>query len=173
MQAVLEAIRKRRSTRAYLPGEIEDGKLREILKAAMFSPSSRGRRPWEFVVVKNDATRKALSEATPWAFFVKEAPLVIVVCYDVEKGKRFKEDSSICAEHISLEAVNQGLGSCFIQVADSEGPHGDPEEYVRQVLGIPAGLRVQCLIPVGYPAQELPEHSESEFDQSKVHFEKF
>jgi len=170
---VLEVIRKRRSIRSYLADDVEEEKLKGILKAAMFSPSSRGGRAWEFIVVRNKATKSALSEATPYAFFVKDAPAAIVVCYDIDSGRRFKEDASICAEHIHLEAVNQGLGSCFVQVADAEGSHGSAEEYVKGLLGVPDRCRVQCIMPIGYPAEELPEHSDSEFDEAKIHCEKF
>jgi len=170
---VLEVIRKRRSIRSYLADDVEKEKLRGILRAAMFSPSSRGGRAWEFIVVRNKATKSALSEATPYAFFVKDAPAAIIVCYDIDSGRRFKEDASICAEHIHLEAVNQGLGSCFVQVADAEGSHGSAEEYVKGLLGVPDRCRVQCIMPIGYPAEELPEHSDSEFDEAKIHCEKF
>jgi len=170
---MLDVIRKRRSVRAYEAKEVEEDKLREILKAAMFAPSARGLRPWEFIIVKDPETKKALSEATPYSGFAKDAPVVIVVIYDVSKGRRFKEDSSIVAEHIHLEAVNQGLGSCFIQIADTEGPHGPGEPYVKQLLGIPDNYRVQCLMPVGYPARQLSPHSDDEFDESKIHYERF
>ena len=170
---MLEVIRKRRSIRSYLADDVEEEKLKGILQAAMFSPSSRGGRAWEFIVVRNDATKSALSEATPYAFFVKDAPVAIAVCYNIDSGRRFKEDASICAEHIHLEAVNQGLGSCFVQVADAEGSHGNAEEYVKELLGVPDRYRVQCIMPIGYPAEALPEHSDSEFDESKIHCEKF
>ncbi len=170
---MLEAIRKRRSIRAFRPKAVEEEKLKEILKAAMFSPTAWDTRAWEFIIVKDPKTRKALSEATPYASYVKDAPVVIVVCYDTEKGKRFKEDGSICAEHIHLEAVNQGLGSCFTQVADSDGPHGNAEAYVKNLLDIPQRYRVLCMMPIGYPAVELPEHSESEYDETKIHNERF
>jgi nitroreductase len=170
---MLEVIRKRRSVRSYHAREVEEEKLLEVLKSAMFAPSSRGRRAWEFVVVRSDGTRKALSEASPYSSFVKDAPVAIVVCYDTSKGRRFKEDASICAEHIILEAVNQGLGGCFVQVAEAEGSHGGAEDYVRGLLGVPKEYRVQCMIPVGYAAEEHPEHSDAEFDESKVHREKF
>ncbi len=170
---MLEVIKKRRSVRAYKPKSVEEGKIKEILKAAMFSPSSWGTRAWEFVIVKDPKTRKALSEATPYSSFVKDAPVIIVVCYDTETGRKFKEDSSICAAHIHLEAVNQGLASCFVQIADADGPHGNAEAYVKELLGIPQNYRVQCLLPIGYAASELPEHSDSEYDESKIHYERF
>jgi len=171
---VLDVIRKRRSIRSYLADDVEDEKLSEILKAAMFSPTSRGRRPWEFIVVKNDVMKKALSEASPYASFVKDAPVTIIICYDTDMGIRFREDASISAAHIHLEVVNQGLGTCFVQVADAaEGIHGNAEDYVKELLKIPDRYRVQCMMPVGYPAKELPEHSDSEFDKAKIHREKF
>ncbi len=170
---MIEVIRKRRSIRAYLSREVEEEKLKEILKAAMFAPTSWGRRPWEFIIVKDPKIKTALSEATPYATFVKNAPVVIVIVYDTTKGRRFKEDSSICAEHIHLEAVNQGLGSCFVQIADAEGPHGNAEAYVKELLGVPEGYRIQCMMPIGYPAHQLPEHSDTEYDESKIHRERF
>jgi nitroreductase len=171
---MLEVIRMRRSIRKYIPKDVEEEKLQEVLKAAMFAPTSWGTRAWEFIIVKDGETRRSLSEATPYSSFVMDAPLVIVICYDISVGKRFKEDSSICAEHIHLEAVHQGLGSCFVQITEgSPGNHGDPETYVKGLLNLPGNYRVQCLMPIGYPTRELPEHSDSEFDESKIHYETF
>jgi len=171
--AMLDVVRKRRSVRSYHARDVEEEKLRELLKSAMFAPSSRGSRAWEFVVVRDENTRKALSEATPYSFFIKDAPVAIVVCYDTSRGRRFKEDASICAGHILLEAVNQGLGSCFVQVAEAEGSHGGAEDYIKELLGVPKEYRVQCMMPIGYAAEEHPEHSDAEFDESKVHRERF
>src|SRR4030067_3830272 len=116
---MLYIIRKRRSVRAFKKDAVEEAKLREIFLSAMFSPTSWGTRPWEFIVVRDKATKEALSMITHSAKFVKGAPVIIVVCFDTTKGKRFKEDSSICAEHIHLEAVNQGLGESFFQIGDA------------------------------------------------------
>lgn len=170
---MIEAIRKRRSIRNYLKKEIENEKLHEILKAAMFSPNSWGTRPWEFIVVRSPETKKALSKCKAHAGFVEKAPVVVVVCYDVKEGKRFKEDSAIAAEHIHLEAVNQGLASCFVQVADAGDPPGSAEPVVKELLGVPEDYRVMCLMPLGYAIRELKEHSDSEYDPGKVHDERF
>ena len=170
---MLEVFRRRRSVRSYHANDVEEEKLREVLRAAMFAPSSRASRAWEFVVVRSEQTRKALSEATPYSFFVKDAPVAVVVCYDTSKGRRFREDASICAEHMHLEAVNQELGSCFVQIVDAEGSHGRAEEYVKGLLGIDDPYRVQCIVPIGYPAEEHREHSDDEFDAAKIHYERF
>lgn len=170
---VLRAVRDRRSVRAYLKKEVEDRKLNEVLASAMFAPTSWGTRAWEFIVVRSKETKEALSKATDHAHFVKDAPLVIVIAYDASKGRRFREDSSICAEHIHLEAVNQGLSSCFVQVADAGTPPGSAEPYVKKLLDIPEGFRVQCMMPVGYAKRELKPHKDGEFDPKKIHMNSF
>ena len=171
---MLEIIRRRRSVRSYLKKEVETEKLNEVLKAAMFSPTARSLRPWEFVVVRDSEKKRELSVATPYASFAKDAPVVIVICYDMRKGRRFKEDCSLCAENIYLEATNQGLGTCFIQIADgTEADAGNPEEYVKRVLAIPDDYRVQCLLPIGYPAKQPEPHKDEEFEMSRIHYERF
>jgi len=84
------------------------------------------------------------------------------------------EDASIVAGHIFLEATNEGLGTCWVQIRESKTPDGkDAEEYVRSLLGIHANFRVVCLMPLGYPAEILPEHQDSEFEKEKVHRERW
>ena len=171
---MLEVIRQRRSVRSYLRKDVEEEKLREILKAAMFSPTARNLRPWEFIIVTNTGTKKELSEATPYASFAGDVPVVVVICYDMSKGKRFRQDSSLCAGNIYLEAVNQGLGTCFIQIAEgTEGNVGEPEDYVKKVLSIPGNYRVQCLLPIGYPEKVPGPHNDGEFEERRLHYEKF
>ncbi len=170
---MIEAIRKRRSVRAFLKKDVEEEKLLEVFTSAMFAPTSWSTRAWEFVLVKDPETKTILSKASSHAHFVKDAPLVIVVCYDMKNGKRFREDSSIAASHIMLEAVNQGLSSCFVQVADAGDPPGTAEPYVKKTLDVPDDFRVQCMLPIGYARRELQEHKVSEYNAEKVHNEKF
>lgn len=170
---MIEAIRKRRSVRAFLKRDVAEEKLREILTSAMFAPTSWGTKAWEFIIVRDTKTRVELSKSTDHSGFVKEAPVVIIICYDVKTGKRFREDSSIAAGHILLEAVNQGLAGCFVQVADAGMPQGSAEPYVKKLLKIPERFRVQCMLPIGYPKRPLQEHKDSEFDENKIHYENF
>lgn len=170
---MIDAIRKRRIIRAYLKRAVEPEKLSQVLLAAFFAPSSWGLRPWEFVVIKDEKAKMALSQSTVHARFVKDAPIIVVICYDMKKGKRFKEDSSIAAAHIMLEAENQGLGTCFVQVADAGDPPGIAEPHVKEVLDIPDRYRVQCMVTLGYPKRALTEHKDSEYAEGKVHFDSF
>ncbi len=170
---MLEIIRKRRSVRTFLDKDVEQEKLTEILRAAMAAPTARNLRPCEFVVVRDREARERLSRATNFSAFAKNAPVVIAICYDTTKGRRFKEDCSLAAGNIYLETMNQGMGTCFVQIADTEGKEGEPEEFVRKTLSIPAHFRIQCLMPLGYPDRMPEPHRDDEFDEKKVHFEKF
>ncbi|MBQ2448529.1 MAG: nitroreductase family protein, partial [Peptococcaceae bacterium] len=53
---MLELLMKRRSIRKYKPETVSEESLRKIMQAALLSPSSRGRNPWEFIVVQNKET---------------------------------------------------------------------------------------------------------------------
>jgi nitroreductase len=53
---------------------------------------------------------------------------------------------AIAIEHIALEAVELGLGSCWVRLFD--------EKKVKQLLGLPENFRVVALLPVGVPNEE-------------------
>lgn len=171
---MLEVIKKRRSIRKYQDKEVEEEKLNEILKAAMFSPSAANRRPWEFIVVKDFQVKEKLSRATPYAGFAKDAPVVLAICADERKSIQWVEDCSIVAENIYLEATNQGLGTCFIQIRETKTPRGESgEEYVKKIIKAPENVRILCLMPLGYPAEQKEAHTDSEFEKTKIRWEKF
>ena len=145
---MLEAIKKRHSYRSFKDQEIEEEKLEKVLKAAQFAPSSNHCRPWEFIVVKDGDLKEKLSQTTPWASFAKQAPVVLVIASS-KNHHNWIEDCSIATQNIYLEATNQGLGTCFIQVRhDDTTKH---EQHVRKTLNIPENVRVLCLMPIGYP----------------------
>ena len=50
---LLEIMRNRRSVRKYTGERIDDEKIEKVLQAGMLSASSKGRRPWEFIVVRS------------------------------------------------------------------------------------------------------------------------
>jgi nitroreductase len=167
---MLKAIKKRRSHRKYQEKEVEEKKINEVLKAAMFSPSSHHRRPWEFIIVKDKKKLNQLATVTPWASFLVQAPVAIVVCSS-EDHYNWIEDCSIAAENIYLEATHQDLGTCFIQIRHQENKHR--EKKVKEILSIPDQIRVLNIMPLGYPKEELEKHGQKEFEQDKIHWEQY
>jgi nitroreductase len=61
---VLEAIKNRKSVRAYLDRPVEEEKIRRILDAARFAPSAVNCRPWKVAVVTGAAKTRLEAEMT-------------------------------------------------------------------------------------------------------------
>lgn len=169
-----EVVRKRRSIRKFQDREVPDEFVEKILEAAFYSPSSKNRRPWHFVVVNDKELIKKLSETRPAVKFLETAPLAIVVGGDERISNAWVYDCSIAAEHIQLAATALGLGACWGHI--HERMHDDnktAEDYVRGLLGIPKHIRILCIIGIGYPAEEKPEHRKDEIMWERVHINGF
>lgn len=147
---VIDAIKTRKSVRAYLPWPVEDEKLNAVLEAARLAPSASNRQEWRFVIVRELETRKKLAAVAGGQSFVGEAPVVIVACAETDGHVMrcgqlsYPIDVAIALDHMSLAAVELGLGSCWIGLFD--------EKKVKGILHIPDEIRVVELMPLGYPA---------------------
>ncbi|MEW6685544.1 MAG: nitroreductase family protein [Candidatus Edwardsbacteria bacterium] len=169
---IYEAIRTRRSVRAYKPDPIPEDKLRRILEAMRLAPSAKNIQPWKFIVVRNQELIKKLVPACNNQAFVGEAPVVIVGCAleKIAYGRMggymssFAIDLAIVFEHLMLAAVAEGLGTCWIG--------SFKEKEVKQLLNVPEDVRVVALTPLGYPAV-IPEPRPRKPLSEIVSYEKF
>jgi nitroreductase len=147
---VQTAIRQRRSIRAYQDRPVEPETLERVLDAGRRAPSARNLQEWRFVVVQDAATRARLAEAACGQAFVGQAPVVIAACaveceHVMTCGQHcYPIDVAIALDHMSLQAVEEGLGTCWIGAFH--------EDQVKAILGIPDAVRVVELMPLGYPA---------------------
>lgn len=166
-----EVIKARRSIRKYDRRPVEEGKIEQMVESVLRAPSSRGRRPWEFVIVTDQKTMLKLAVArSAEPSFLVEAPLAIVVCADERVCDVWIEDASIACTYILLTAQALGLGGCWLQIRERKHPSGKgAEEYVREMLDLPHYLRVQAIIAVGYPAEEKDGYSREELPFGKIH----
>ena len=145
---LIDTIRARRSIRSYRPDPVPLEKLDYILEAARQAPSWKNQQCWRFIVVKDEAKRRAITQRS----WTAEAPVVIVGCAHPEMSggnagqHYYMLDMGIAMEHMVLAAAEQGLGTCWI------GGQFD-EAAVKKELGIPDEARVVALLPVGYPAE--------------------
>jgi nitroreductase len=152
----LTAIHTRRSIRQFADAPVTDEQLETLLRAAMAAPSAGNQQSWRFVVVRDEATRMRLAEATPYASPVARAPLGIVVLGDTRGNKHpgyWVQDCSAAVENLLLAAHAIGLGAVWIGVHPVE----ERENNVREIVGTPQGVVPLCLIAVGVPANPGPE----------------
>lgn len=147
--------KKRKSVRNFLEDEIEKEKLEEILKVIESSPSAGNLKAREVLIIKEKELKKELAKAAFNQNFVSQAPVVLVFFALPEKsksvyGKRGEElyalqDATISCAYAWLEAVNMGLGACWVGAFD--------EEKVKEILKTPSDWRPVALLPIGYSAE--------------------
>jgi nitroreductase len=163
--------RARRSIRLYQNRAVETDKIDFIMEAALRSPSSRGIKPWEFVVVQDQVLIRELSRSKArGSAFAAGARVLIAVCADTEKSDAWIEDASIAASAILLAAQSLDLGACWIQIRNRlHDSSMSAEQSVRQILSIPSRISVLSLVAIGYPAESFPPYPRSELKYSRIH----
>jgi len=147
---LMEAIKGRRSIRAYDSKPVEKEKIEAVLEAARLAPSARNRQKWQFVVVTDPEVKDKMLDACNNQQFLKQAPAIIVACGQ-EPGIMSCEqpvetiDVSIAFSFIILKAYEEGLGTCWLGNFN--------KDKVKAVLGIPDDVSVVAVTPLGYPAE--------------------
>jgi len=146
----IDLAKKRYSVRSYLPKPVEEEKLMRVLEAGRVAPSAVNYQPYFFVVVRDEEKRRdiATSYPRPW---ILQAPVVIVICADHSRSWRRKDgkdhadiDAAIAIDHMTLEAAEAGLGTCWVCAFDAMLCH--------QILNLPPHIETIALLPLGYPA---------------------
>lgn len=166
----MDAIFNRTSVRKYKQESLKKEEIDLILKAAFSAPSARNSQPWQFIVAENKDTLKDLSQMTPYASFLKDAAMGIVVCADKSKNDSLdycQQDLAAATENMLVEAKSLGIGSCWLGVY----PNEDRYLALNQYFKLPKGIVPMWMISFGYPDQE--EVVKDKFDSSKVHYEKY
>jgi len=171
----LELLRQRRSIRKFQPRPIEAQTLQRLTEALLRAPSSRGRTPWEFIVVREPGLLQRLGTAKQHgSALLASAPLAIVIAADPEVSDVWVEDSAIAAILLQLEAQELGLGSCWVQTRlRSHSGEVSSESFVRELLGLPQRYGIACIVGLGYPAEEKPGHAAETLQREKLHAERF
>ncbi len=153
---VFEAIRERRSIRAFSPDPVPDELLEKILEAAKWAPSAGNCQARDFIVVRDSGVKRGLCRAALGQSFIEEAPVDIVVCANEDRsagryGSRGRRlycllDAAAAVQNLLLAVHALGLGACWI------GAYHD--ESVSKVLQLPKSWKPVAIIPLGYPAEK-------------------
>jgi len=141
---VFDTIKDRRSIRTYKGERIPKDKLEKLLETARLAPSAANRQNWKFIVVENEQIKNQLVTACNNQAFVGTTSHIIAGIGDPAQ-KWHQVDLAIALEHIVLEAVELGLGTCWIGAFN--------EEEVKKILKIPQDRKVVGLLTVGIPAE--------------------
>lgn len=158
----IELAKRRYSSRKYLNKKIKTDIIYKVLEAGRIAPSAVNFQPWHFIVVEEEANRKKLWE-TYGQEWIREAPVYIVICGNHKKSWKRKKDGkdhcdvdiAIAADHITLQATELGLATCWVCNFD--------KEKCSEILQLPDNIEPIVILPLGYPADKVNvnRHEES------------
>lgn len=171
MENFASLIIKRHSTRRFTSQPLLPEQVESILKAALMAPSSKGAYSWQFVAVEDKNMLKQLAGCKKvGAAFIEHCAVAIVVAGDKTETDVWIEDASVASIYMQLQAEDLGLGSCWCQVRNRlTEDHADAEQYVRDLLGIPADFGVLSIIGIGHKDQVRKPFDEAQLPWEKVH----
>ncbi len=170
MGSFLELCQRRRSIRKYTNQPVEREKLDYMLRCALMAPSGKRLNPWEFVVITDTATIRAMAPCKEYgAGMLETAMAAIVVAVDEQKSTTALFDGAIAAEHLLLAAEEQGLGACWCHIVGRE----NAEKMVKQLAGVPENLTVICVVTVGYKDEERKNYDLDKLLYEKIHYNRY
>jgi len=166
-----ELISERFSVRSYKNIPVEREKLMQVLDAARVAPSAVNYQPWHFVVIEKPENIEKIKLVYPREW-ISTAPVVIIACSDRTQSWKRKTDGkdssdidiSIAVDHMTLQATELGLGTCWVCNFDVQ--------KCSELFLIPKEIEPVVLVPLGYPAVEKPQKKRKSMGEI-VHWEKF
>ncbi len=164
---MLKEIETRQSIRRYVSREIPEAVLKTLLRAAMNAPSARNEQCWRFWVIRSRDRLDQISELSPYMKMMKSAPCCILVLADasaVLASEYMYYDCSAAIENLLIEAVHQGLGTCWCAI----GPSLERIQNFKEAFSIPAPLVPISAVAVGYADEEKP--LVDRYDETKIRF---
>ena len=167
-----DLMQRRRSIRKYDERPVPEDTLARMLRVTLSAPSSRNSRSTRLLVVDDPAlvARMALMRDYGSAF-MQGAPLAVVVMGDTSKSDMWEVNAAISATVLHQAATDEGLGSCWVQIAGRPRLKAEPEgataeDFLREFLPIPAECKPLCAIVMGYSdfqPRPLPAQDETEY----------
>ena len=161
MNEVIEAMRERRSVRAYTEEVPSDELIERVVDAGLWAASGRGRQSPIVLAVTDRALRDRLSAMNARIMGAPEgtdpfygAPVVLVVLAD-RSVPTHVYDGSLVMGNLMLAAHELGLGSCWIHRAREEFDTPEGRQILAD-LGVEGDYEGIGHCVLGYAA-EVPE----------------
>ena len=171
MNAVLDAIEKRSSTRGYTEEKLTKEELETLITAGLQAPTAANKQEIHISVIDGSNPILAEIEAaknelaglkTPPHNFYYEAPVVMILSGDAD-FRWSPVDAGIAVENIALAAEGLGLGSLIIGCI-RDALLGEKKDYFAGALKFPEGYEYEVAIAIGRKATSKEPHK---YDREK------
>jgi len=150
-----EAIRTRRTHKAYAPEPVDRETLDELFELARWAPNHKLTNPWRFRVLGPNALErlKATSDDPIAAAKLARAPTLVAVSATQSSGDAVLDEEDVCATAVAayvvlLAAHARGLAGYWRTPGLLRTPAG------CAAVGIGEGERVLGLLHLGHPRQD-------------------
>lgn len=149
---LLDAIEKRRSIRKFSPKKVRWDHLLEAIDAALQAPFSGNYNNLRFLIVQDKELKNKIAEYAQQDW-IADATFIVVVCADYKQLKTMyhgqaeiyaKQHAGAAIENFLLRVTDLKLASCWVGAF--------LEEQIKTVLRIPDEIKIEALLPVGYPS---------------------
>ena len=168
-----EAILERRSIRRFGDGSVTEEVVTELIELGNEAPSAGNLQARDFVVVRDQKTKDALALAAHGQDFIAEAPVVIVVCANMDRvmhyGKRgitlyCLQDCAAAIQNMLLAIHDMGFGCVWVGAFD--------EFKASNVLELPGHIRPVAILQIGEPVSQ-PAARKRIPVEDLIHYEKW
>jgi coenzyme F420-0:L-glutamate ligase / coenzyme F420-1:gamma-L-glutamate ligase len=185
--SVLDGVRGRRSVRQYLPKNVSEQLVNQVLEAGRWAPSPHGRQPWRFAVITKDETKERLAEAMgeEWRANLEmdgqspevvekrlegsrrrllDAPVLVLLCLYLEEldiyPDAYRQQGETTMAIQSLGAAAQNMLLAAYDLGLDSGWMCAPlfcPQKVVEALGLDPKLIPHALLTLGYAEGDPPK----------------
>jgi nitroreductase len=148
-----EAIRSRRTLKAFTTQPVDEATLRELLDLAVLAPNHHETAPWRFWVL-GPATLARLADATGDTKLLRSETAIVAGVLRTDDPAVAEEDyaAMACAlENLMLAARARGLASFWRTPGVLDRPS------FAETVGIPDSVRPIGVVHIGFPDEPFPE----------------
>ena len=175
MSETVNTILKRRSIRKYTEQKVDLETIKTVLKCGMSGPSAVNARDWCFVVVDDpEQLREWAGISGRAGNIMAGSAFSVLICADGERAfKRAPEycliNCSIAGQNMILAAESLGLGSVWLGI----WPQQEKIDAQREYFSLPETVTPHSIISFGYPAEDRSGVPHPDYEDSRVHFNKW
>jgi len=165
---IYNTIISRRTIRKFKQKPVELLILKKLVNAGRLAPSAGNLQPLEYIITVDKAAKEKIFPYVRWAHYIapegnpgeSEKPMAYIIILINKENllvPYYKYDVGASAENITLAALEEGVGCCWIGSFD--------RKKIEYILKVPREYSADLVLALGYPL-ENPQYYDIEKDKS-------
>jgi nitroreductase len=182
---LMDLLKSHRTIRKYSSAVVSADILQNIIKCGVRASNTGNMQLYSVIVTLDEINKGLLAPLHFNQSMVKDAPVVLTICFDINRFYKWCTinttkaefsnllwllngtiDASILAQNISIAAESYGLGICYLGTTLYNAPE------ISAVFNLPNGVIPITTLTLGYP-EIVPELTDRLPFKSIVHWEKY